>query len=458
MRTITFAPPVVSGPILLTIAEDAGEVWIPPNSNAYDPDVSQGVRAINIPATLPVGLTWNATFNTFVLNPSHPSFQSLGLGATLELVVAYDLTDGTNVVPTYLRVTITGTNDVALVSGVAVGTVTEDSGLMATGTLVVTDVDAGEAGFVAGAVAGSFGTLTLDASGAWSYVLDEANPTVNALGTGQSLVETITVQTIDGTTQDITVTILGADERVITGTAGDDVLSGGAGDELIWGLGGNDLIRGNGGVDTLRGGAGRDSLYGGEGDDTVYYDAQDRVQAGGAGIDSLIVTRAAVVNLGAADQVLGDGGVASGFENVDATYATAAVDLTGSAGVNILAGGSGADRITGGLGADVLLGMGGADRFVFRTLADSRGDDYDTIADFTHGRDRIDLSALDAHAGVAGNSAFRFIGGAAFSAAGQLRYDATTGMVEADVTGDGVADLRIEIGGGLVITASDFLL
>ena len=36
--------------------------------------------------------------------------------------------------------------------------------------------------------------------------------------------------------------------------------------------------------------------------------------------------------------------------------------------------------------------------------------------------DIIDLSALDANAGIGGNQAFSFIGTAAFSGAGQLRY------------------------------------
>ena len=445
-------PPAVSGPIIANLTEDNQVVWIAANNNVFDPD-SFVVLGTGIPA-LSTGVRFDAQFNSFIVNSNHPAWQSLGAGQVSQVRVDYFVTDGEFVVPHALIINMTGVNDVAVVSGVATGGVTEDSGLPVTGVLSVSDIDSGEAAFVAGTLTGAYGSLTIDAAGAWSYVLDNGNAVVNALATGQSLTETLNVATIDGTLTQISITVNGADETVLTGTAGNDVLSGGAGSETLFGLGGRDSLSGGAGNDTLNGGAGADSLYGGDGDDVIVFDAIDRVQSGGGGIDTLSVARSITVNLAASDQISGDTGLAGGFENVDATFSTAAVNLTGSAGANILAGGSAGDRLTGGLGADVLIGNGGADRFVYRSLAEALGDE---IGDFAHGQDRIDLAAIDAITGGSNNS-FAFIGSAAFSRAGQLRYDAASGQIMADVNGDRIADLVIDIGAGLTITAGDFFL
>lgn len=458
MVTTINRPPVVAGPITITRAEDAGQFRILPFTNTFDPDTADILSVVDIQAELPPGVTWDAQFGSFIVDTTHAAFQSLAVGQSSVITISYAVFDGTVAVPHSIIFTVTGVNDGAVIGGATAGVATEDANLPVTGLLTVADADAGEASFIAGTLAGAYGSLTLDASGAWVYVLDNANASVNALATGQSLVETITVTSIDGTEQVISITVNGADETTITGTAAADVLTGTGGGETILGLGGNDRLTGNGGADVLEGGSGADSLYGGDGDDILVFDFNDRVQSGGAGIDTLTVDRAITVNLGATDQVSGDRGVTSGIENVDASFATSSVVLTGSSGTNLLSGGAAGDRLTGGLGADLLIGNGGADQFIFRTLAESQGALADEIGDFTHGVDKINVSAIDAIAGTSTNNTFVFIGGAAFSRAGQLRYDAATGAVEADVNGDGIADLSIDIGAGLTITASDFVL
>ncbi|WP_245459981.1 VCBS domain-containing protein [Mesorhizobium sp. M1B.F.Ca.ET.045.04.1.1] len=66
---------------------------------------------------------------------------------------------------------------------------------------------------------GVHGTLSINAAGEWSYALNEDDAAVQALNVGDpALTDTITVQTSDGTTKDITITINGAnDAAVITG-------------------------------------------------------------------------------------------------------------------------------------------------------------------------------------------------------------------------------------------------
>ncbi len=85
----------------------------------------------------------------------------------------------------------------------------------------VTDVDgADEAKFVAGngvASTGALGSLSITEGGAWTYNVD--NSKVQYLGEGETKVETFVVESVDGTTHTVTITITGVnDAAVITGT------------------------------------------------------------------------------------------------------------------------------------------------------------------------------------------------------------------------------------------------
>ncbi|MFV9657656.1 VCBS domain-containing protein [Pseudomonas sp. NY15366] len=117
-----------------------------------------------------------------------------------------------------ISVTIHGVNDAAVIGGNAVGSVTEDANvngqgnLTAGGALTISDADTGEAAFQTSVTpsAGALGTLTIDASGNWSYSVP--NSAVQYLKTGESKVETFTVQSADGSQHTISVTIHGLDE------------------------------------------------------------------------------------------------------------------------------------------------------------------------------------------------------------------------------------------------------
>jgi VCBS repeat-containing protein len=98
--------------------------------------------------------------------------------------------------------------------------ITEDSALTTSGTLSITDADANEAGFKAETVTGSYGSLTIDGAGAWTYTADNSLATVQSLGLSEVVMDTITVQTLDGTTEDIAIRIMGTnDVPDITGGA-----------------------------------------------------------------------------------------------------------------------------------------------------------------------------------------------------------------------------------------------
>ncbi|MCX2522624.1 VCBS domain-containing protein, partial [Larsenimonas rhizosphaerae] len=107
---------------------------------------------------------------------------------------------------------------------------TEDTVLTTSGTLTATDTDAGESAFVAQpGTAGTYGSFAIDASGNWSYQLDNTNGDVQALGDGDTLTETFTVTTAGGDRETVTVTINGTNDAaeitgVQTGTVQEDAI------------------------------------------------------------------------------------------------------------------------------------------------------------------------------------------------------------------------------------------
>ena len=152
-----------------------------------------------------------------------------------------------------VTITINPVNDEAVIGGVTTGNVTEDSGAgqIASGQLTISDADgASEAAFLPGLIAGTGGFLTLSASGSWSYELDNIIPAVQRLDAGETLIDTVTVRSIDGTTVTIVITINGADEPISNGDAG-GLLNGTAGDDLIDAQGGTDVINAGAGNDTV---------------------------------------------------------------------------------------------------------------------------------------------------------------------------------------------------------------
>ncbi|MER0107152.1 VCBS domain-containing protein [Aeromonas dhakensis] len=154
-------------------------------------------------------------------NVDNSKVQYLGEGETKVETFVVESVDGTTHTVT---ITITGVNDAAVITGTDIGGVTEDESnptLTETGTLTVTDVDgADEAKFVAGngtPSAGALGSLSITEGGAWTYNVD--NSKVQYLGEGETKVETFTVESVDGTTHTVTITITGVnDAAVITGT------------------------------------------------------------------------------------------------------------------------------------------------------------------------------------------------------------------------------------------------
>ena len=103
-------------------------------------------------------------------------------------------------------------NQVADISGVRTGEVTEDdTALEATGSLSVSDADAGQDKLQAQtATPGAYGHFTLQSDGSWRYVLDDY--AADELTAGQKAVDVFTVASADGTESVVVVTVTGAND------------------------------------------------------------------------------------------------------------------------------------------------------------------------------------------------------------------------------------------------------
>ncbi|MEZ9056000.1 VCBS domain-containing protein [Vibrio sp. 10N.261.49.A5] len=151
---------------------------------------------------------------SYDLDNKNPQVQALGQGSATTDIITIHSADGT---PHQIAITVNGTNDKAVISGTSAGAVTEESQLQTSGTLAVTDVDTGEAHFSNTDIVGNLGSLHLSDSGAWTYDLDNTNPTVQALSKGVTATDTITVHSADGTTHQVTITVNGTNDKAIIG-------------------------------------------------------------------------------------------------------------------------------------------------------------------------------------------------------------------------------------------------
>jgi len=260
------------------------------------------------------------------------------------------------------------------------------------------------------------------------------------------------------------------------------VIDGGGGNDRIHGGGGDDTILGGRGNDRINGSLGDDMLNGSAGIDTVSYaNAASGVtinlllstpqNTGGAGIDTFVsienVTGSAYDDgiIGSAQANVISGG--TGNDTIDAGSSNDMVDggygndlLKGAAGDDVITGGVGSDTIYGGAGADTLSGGTQADRFAYAALSDSTVAASDRITDFAAG-DILDVSAIDANAGLAGDQAF--VRAAAFThTAGQftLGYDAGTNTTTAlfDTNGDAAGDMAILFTGNVTALTGTWVL
>ncbi|KQX21195.1 hypothetical protein ASD05_16575 [Variovorax sp. Root434] len=224
--------PVIGGVASGAVTEDASTPN-PSTSGALTiADVDQG-QSNFAPQASTAGSNGYGSFNlladgswTYAANNGQAAIQQLGAGQSISESFTAVSSDGT--ASQVVTVTISGTNDVPTIGGVASGAVTEDAStpnLSTSGALTITDVDQGQSNFAPQAsTAGShgYGSFTLAANGSWTYAANNGQTAIQQLGAGQSISESFTAVSSDGTaSQVVTVTITGTnDVPVIGGVAG----------------------------------------------------------------------------------------------------------------------------------------------------------------------------------------------------------------------------------------------
>ncbi len=163
-----------------------------------------------------------ATGSTYTTNQAD-------VGSLISVVAKYTDDLGANEsVSSAATAAVTDANDIPVIGGVDTGTVTEDSdpdsdGILETsGAMTISDPDPGEDRFAAGTIPGNYGELIIDAAGSWNYKVDNGLAAIQQLGAGDSLNDTVTVTTEDGTNHDIVITISGTNDTPTVSTASID--------------------------------------------------------------------------------------------------------------------------------------------------------------------------------------------------------------------------------------------
>ncbi len=143
------------------------------------------------------------------MNRLIPDSRVVAVLTTVFVLSACGGSGGENSAPTVVPVAQTP----AVIGGQKTGSVEEDGISSASGSLTITDAQAGEAAFqVQSNAAVDYGTFSIDSTGSWSYTLDQASPELNAFPAGFSEDVVVEVRSVDNTRDAVTITIRGAND------------------------------------------------------------------------------------------------------------------------------------------------------------------------------------------------------------------------------------------------------
>ena len=350
---------------------------------------------------------------SYVASSAHNEFVA---GTTYTDTFTVSSADGTN---TSVTVNIAGTNDAAVITGTSTASLTESSVILnASGQLTATDADSSAAFVEQTAAAGTngYGAFSIGTDGAWTYATTTAHDEFVA---GTTYTDSLTVATADGTTQLLTVSILGTadtvtgNDIVLTNTAvgtsfnipiymllANDTLSLSGITNVSVGTGGttstatdfisftdsspangsftyqavSSLGAGSPGTVTvtsvtgtsITGTAANEIIIGSSSNDTIVgFVGTDWID-GGTGTDTLTLSgTSADLNAATDAQLVNVEAITtSARATINLSHQTEGFTITGSGGTDTITGGSGNDTISEFIGADSVNGGAGVDTLI----------------------------------------------------------------------------------------------
>ena len=248
--------PIVSAAVSdALVVEDGSVSVLNALANASDADNGATLSVVDVPGTLPAGVTYDAVNHTFTLDPNNAAYQYLADGVTTIVTVNYGVSDGIVTTPTPASVswTITGTNDAPELNGddVTVAEIGDGSPALPYGTTKVFGItlsDPDEAG-----------SLTVSATAGDGTVSGVSNGTVDAITGNFTSGITYTPNNTVPNANDM-VTLIVTDSQGASDTLHFVFQQNGTGGATLTGTTGKDLIFSTEGDDTLTGLGGRDNF------------------------------------------------------------------------------------------------------------------------------------------------------------------------------------------------------
>jgi VCBS repeat-containing protein len=230
-------PPLAEDDAAAVTEDDADPVTGNVLDNDSDVDTTDVLAVASVDGVAGnVGAAVSGTYGTVVidadgtfsytLDNTLPVVRALAAGQQVTDSFTYVASDGAATDGALLTITITGANDGVLAAD-DIAAIAEDDTDPVTGNVLTNDTDpdggdvlsvatvAGDAGNVGAAVSGAYGSVVIDADGAFAYTLDNALAAVQALAAAQQVTDTFGYEASDGTVvaaASLTVTITGVDD------------------------------------------------------------------------------------------------------------------------------------------------------------------------------------------------------------------------------------------------------